>query len=380
MKRPCSPLGGWKGGKFRLAGQIVARFPPHHCYCEPFCGAAHVFFRKARARVEILNDINADIINFFEVCRDRPLDLIARFKYAVASRKLFETYRDEPAPGDPVERAFRFVYILKLCFGGRMTGRSDFDRSVKDSASVVALDKTPEKIAGAAHRVGGLNAAPHAPESAGGDRERMAAAASESLADGIARSIDPETGDDPGSRSASLKAPEEICGQGDRERFVGVARHDGKKRSGGCGIDHAFESASAAHARLAGFCDEIHGRYKRVSLECGPWQKMLVRYDSPETLFYLDPPYEGRPCYPGENLFVAERDLPELAERLSKIRGMFALSINDGEAPRSLFAGHNFIELVGSYSSHNLKNKARVRKRELLITNYEPPQGGLLKE
>jgi len=40
------------GGKSRLADKIIPQIPEHTCYCEPFCGAAWVFFRKPPSKVE----------------------------------------------------------------------------------------------------------------------------------------------------------------------------------------------------------------------------------------------------------------------------------------------------------------------------------------
>ena len=57
---PVSPLRGWLGGKYRLAGTIIPLIPSDHtCYAEVFGGAAWVLFKKPPSKVEAINDINA---------------------------------------------------------------------------------------------------------------------------------------------------------------------------------------------------------------------------------------------------------------------------------------------------------------------------------
>lgn len=57
---------GYPGGKSKCASKIIAKFPEHRVYVEPFAGAAHVFFKKPKAHISVLNDKNAELINFFK--------------------------------------------------------------------------------------------------------------------------------------------------------------------------------------------------------------------------------------------------------------------------------------------------------------------------
>lgn len=69
-----SPLRGWLGGKYQLAGRIIERIPKHDCYVEPFAGAAWVLFKKERSKSEVLNDINYDVVNLYR-CVHRAIAL-----------------------------------------------------------------------------------------------------------------------------------------------------------------------------------------------------------------------------------------------------------------------------------------------------------------
>ena len=63
------------GAKTRLAPRIVAMFPPHEAYVEPFAGSAAVLLAKPRCANELINDLDSDVVNLFRLVRDRPEDL-----------------------------------------------------------------------------------------------------------------------------------------------------------------------------------------------------------------------------------------------------------------------------------------------------------------
>lgn len=91
--------------------------------------------------------------------------------------------------------------------------------------------------------------------------------------------------------------------------------------------------------------------------------KVIKKYDSPNTLFYLDPPYEGSTTdlykYPVFNYEA-------LAKLLKRIKGKFILSINDSEVIRELFKEYTIHEVTVNYGFLRGNNK----KTELLITNF----------
>lgn len=113
------------GGKRRLAPLIVRLLPPHTTYVEPFVGGGQVFFHKPPSPVEILNDLDTEIVNFLRVCRSHPQELCRTLAFAVASRRLYELFqRQDPTALTDIERAARYLYILKNSFGSRVVGQS----------------------------------------------------------------------------------------------------------------------------------------------------------------------------------------------------------------------------------------------------------------
>lgn len=119
------PLVPWIGGKRRLVKDILPWFDPHTCYVEPFAGAAALLFAKAPSKVEVLNDINADLVNLYRVVRHHLEEFVRQFRWALTSRKLFEWAQATPPETlTDVQRAARFFYLQKLCFGAKVEGQT----------------------------------------------------------------------------------------------------------------------------------------------------------------------------------------------------------------------------------------------------------------
>lgn len=113
----------WTGSKWKLADWIIGQFPSHELYCEPYCGGAAIFFRKERSQIEVLNDLNGDVVNFFTVLRTRTAELIQAIDLTPYARAEYEM-AFEPCT-DPLERARRFYVLSRMSFGaysGRKTG------------------------------------------------------------------------------------------------------------------------------------------------------------------------------------------------------------------------------------------------------------------
>ncbi len=107
------------GGKNRLAKKIIALIPEHTTYVEAFAGGAQVFFHKTPSRVEVLNDLDFDIVNFFRVCQWHYEELVRYLKYCLMSRKWYELFEaTNPASLTDIQRASRFFYLQKNSFGG----------------------------------------------------------------------------------------------------------------------------------------------------------------------------------------------------------------------------------------------------------------------
>src|SRR5437016_3285436 len=107
------------GGKNRLATKIISLLPEHTTYVEPFAGGAQVLFHKQPSNVEVLNDLDYDIVNFFRVCQWHYEEFVRYLRFCLVSRKLHEMHlATNPETLTDIQRAGRFFYLQKNSFGG----------------------------------------------------------------------------------------------------------------------------------------------------------------------------------------------------------------------------------------------------------------------
>lgn len=120
-------------------------------------------------------------------------------------------------------------------------------------------------------------------------------------------------------------------------------------------------------SRVGSLLDAAHQRLEGVVLENLDWRDVLARYDTPHTLFYLDPPYWGGEGDYGKGMF-AQADFDEMATTLAGISGAFVLSINDRPETRELFSTFEVEEVRLKYT---VSKDAATDAREMIVSNRE---------
>ena len=118
-----SPL-RYVGSKRRLAKAICQFMPAHRCYVEPFGGSAAVLLAKCVSPVEVYNDFDETLVNFFRVCRTDHARLVDALRLLPYARSTFEKWKREPLSqvADPFERALRYFYLNRVSFGAMQQG------------------------------------------------------------------------------------------------------------------------------------------------------------------------------------------------------------------------------------------------------------------
>ena len=128
MRTPLS----YRGGRQTPAGTILGLIPPRRLYRGPFLGGAAVFFAKEPSKVEIINDWNGGIINFYEVLQRDFAALEKEVMISLHSRKLHrqaEVIYSNPDLFDRVKRAWAVRAPASGSYGRKLNGSFGYDRT-----------------------------------------------------------------------------------------------------------------------------------------------------------------------------------------------------------------------------------------------------------
>ncbi|MBP2831282.1 DNA (cytosine-5-)-methyltransferase [Aquimarina sp. U1-2] len=119
------------GGKQRLVNLILSLIPKHKLYCEPFLGGAAVFFAKEPSEMEVINDLNGEVVNFYRVCHNHFQKLDKLIKATPHSRQVHRETQDilkHPNQCDAIKRAWAFWVQTNMSFSSRIFGGYAYER------------------------------------------------------------------------------------------------------------------------------------------------------------------------------------------------------------------------------------------------------------
>jgi len=223
VRHSAKPVFQFYGGKLEMADWIISHFPPHHTFVDACGGSGAIILSKQPSPVEVYNDIDSGLVNFFRVVRNRPDELAAQLALMPYSRQEFNACRIKAGIlEDGMARAVAYATVARQSSGGRW-GQS-WSRVIRHS------------------------------------RRGMAS-----------------------GNSRWLRLPEAVL--------------------------------AAA------------GRFQQVQIECLDVLECIRRYDTPATLFYIDPTYHPDVVPPGGYRFALSRkDHEKLVDLLNSIEGKALLS------------------------------------------------------
>jgi DNA adenine methylase len=260
---------GYYGGKFSHLDFILPLIPTNFKhYCEVFGGSAAVLINRQPAQVETYNDLDGEVVNFFQCLRDHGDDLVRLISLT------------------PFSRA-ELVNAL-----APVTGLTNMERA----------------------------------------------------------------------RRFFVRA---------RQTRTGLAQTSSEGRWAHCVLTSRAEMAGAV-SRWLGSAEglpEIVQRLQRVQIENAPATEIILRYDSPETLFYCDPPYphEARGDAKAYGYEMTDLHHEDLARVLHAVRGSVALSGYRCTLMDRLYRDWQRID-----ANTRLCNSSKGERTESLWTNYDP--------
>lgn len=118
------------GGKLNMLKEILPNIPEHKIYTEAFFGGGAVFFAKEKAESEIINDTNAMVVNFYEVCKTDFESLKAKIESTLFSRVTYSvawTIYRMPHLFSQLQCAWAFYVATNMGFSSRI-GSWGFDK------------------------------------------------------------------------------------------------------------------------------------------------------------------------------------------------------------------------------------------------------------
>jgi DNA adenine methylase len=117
----CPIIIPYYGGKYELSKILVPLIPHHERYFEVFAGGLSMFFRKTKAKWNVLNDIDSNIVNLYMCVIKKHDELVENLFWLPKSRELFLDFRGEikenkefeiPNP----EQAAKYFYCIRNSF------------------------------------------------------------------------------------------------------------------------------------------------------------------------------------------------------------------------------------------------------------------------
>ena len=123
------------GGKTRMLPHLLPLIPKHRIYVEAFAGGAALFWAKEPSKIEILNDINANVANFYRVVKlnFRELQqLIETTLHCEGTFKECKSIYNNPSDHSDVKRAWAFFVGANMSYGAEVAGSFQWVKNKTD--------------------------------------------------------------------------------------------------------------------------------------------------------------------------------------------------------------------------------------------------------
>jgi DNA adenine methylase len=144
-----------------------------------------------------------------------------------------------------------------------------------------------------------------------------------------------------------------------RTSFGGNMHSFGVAKTSGGGVGFNRKQVSkligAAHERLDG-----------VVIENIPYERCFANYDSPESFFFIDPPYLNHKA--GAYAPWTEKDMREFRGQVGRLKGQFIVTVDNSDFNKRLFSDFTMREVSTENRACNRRTHSQLRFGELIIT------------
>jgi DNA adenine methylase len=130
-----------------------------------------------------------------------------------------------------------------------------------------------------------------------------------------------------------------------------------KTKGGGGGFDRNI---------LGSLLGKAHDRLNGVVVENISYERVFKNYDSRDTQFFIDPPYEE--ATNGAYAGWSKKQLTDFRQAVAGLKGNWIVTLNDSPLTRELFSGCNIRPVVTTNRAVNRRTHGRQTFGELIIT------------
>jgi DNA adenine methylase len=132
------------GGKQKLLPFILPRIPEHNSYVEPFVGGGAVFWAKQPADIEVLNDTNRELMNFYRVVQQDYVSLEKEIRITLHSRDQHRkawVINQNPDMFSEVKRAWAVWVLSSQSFSSILDGSWGYDKTRNQTTKKIQAHK-----------------------------------------------------------------------------------------------------------------------------------------------------------------------------------------------------------------------------------------------
>ena len=126
------------GGKNQMLKYLLPLIPKHELYCEPFVGGGAKFWAKEPSKIEVINDKNGFITNFYKVIKANFDALANKIKVTLHSR---QSYKEAlliykmPEIHCEIDKAWAMWVLANMSYGSILGAGFGYNKKTKNSCA-----------------------------------------------------------------------------------------------------------------------------------------------------------------------------------------------------------------------------------------------------